>query len=63
MGSGKQVDIYLPKEKGYPEITGIFYIENGLIFVDDKLKNEKRKLEPNNVIDLEIMKIKVNAIS
>jgi Ca-activated chloride channel family protein len=59
LGSASTADIYLPR-KTFPPLTAILTVENGKVFFDNKLNNQKVALPNGSKINLGKISIVVN---
>jgi Ca-activated chloride channel homolog len=60
LGSSVEADIYLPKEKNFPPVTGILRIDQGRIIFENKVNGTNTELKPGNTIQLGTISIIVS---
>lgn len=60
LGSSSDVDIYLPKEKGFPPITAVIKINNSKVVIENKINNQTTELRNGSKITLGSIEILIN---
>ena len=59
MGSGSDVHLYLPKERGFPDVAALVTFENGAVQMDNKLSGKVHTLHGGNRLEIGTLVIEI----
>ena len=59
LGSGQEVHLYLPKERGFPDVTALVTFKDGVVEMDDKLTGKKHTLLGGNKLEIGTLMIEI----
>ena len=59
LGSGREVHLYLPKERGFPDITAMVTFRDGVVTMDNKLTGKVHVLQGGNKLEIGSLMIEV----
>ncbi|MBL6764108.1 MAG: hypothetical protein ISQ14_04065 [Verrucomicrobiae bacterium] len=63
LGSGREVHLYLPKERGFPEVTALVTFKDGAVEMDNRLSGKVHRLEGGNKLEIGTLMIEVQTDS
>jgi hypothetical protein len=59
LGSGREVHLYLPKERGFPEVTALVTFRNGVVEMDNRLTGKTHTLQGGNKLEIGSLMIEI----
>lgn len=59
MGSGTDVHLYLPKERGFPDIAALVTFKDGVVEMDNKLSGKTHSLQGGNRLEIGTLVIEI----
>ena len=59
LGSGREVHLYLPKERGFPEVTALVTFQDGVVVMDNKLTGKTHTLHGGNKLEIGSLMIEI----